>query len=76
MYDLEDKRDCVVLGEGALINHADDSNLSYGLIDLEGRKMMNFKAKRDIRKGEQLFINYYDDYPMLDINHYQKILLQ
>ena len=70
VYDLEAKRDCVVLGDAELYNHSDDSNISYGLIDKDGRKMMNFKAKRDIAKGEQLFLNYYDDYPMLDLDHY------
>jgi SET domain-containing protein len=51
-------RDCLVLGDGEIFNHDNDANTLYGLIDWDGRKLMRFQAARDIKKGEQLFINY------------------
>lgn len=47
---------CLALGIGSLFNHSKDHNIGYGPNFL--KKTMIFRATRDIRKGEQLFINY------------------
>lgn len=55
------KQDCLVLGDGEIFNHDDNANVLYGLIDWNGRKLMRFQASRDIKRGEQLFIDYRAD---------------
>lgn len=62
-YNAELKQDCLVLGDGEIFNHDDNANVLYGLIDWNGRKLMRFQAARDIKKGEQLFIDYSADMP-------------
>lgn len=47
---------CVVLGWGALYNHSDWPNATYKQI--KKRKQMEFVALRDIKKDEQIFIDY------------------
>lgn len=47
---------CIALGWGSLYNHSDDPNATYRQI--KSRKQMEFVALRDIRKGEQVFIDY------------------
>lgn len=58
-------QDCLVLGDGEIFNHADDSNVSYELVSHsengQDRMRMIFVAKRDIGVSEQLMINYQDD---------------
>jgi SET domain-containing protein len=61
VFDKANKKDCLVLGDGEIFNHADEANVLYGLIDWDGRKLMRFQAARDIKKGEQLFIDYRAD---------------
>jgi SET domain-containing protein len=61
VFDATNSLDCIVLGDGEIFNHDDDANTLYGLIDWNGRKLMRFQAARDIKKGEQLFINYAAD---------------
>jgi len=61
VYNKEECLDCLVLGDGEIFNHDDNANTLYGLIDFDGRKLMRFQAARDIKKGEQLFINYAAD---------------
>ena len=58
VFDATNNQDCLVLGDGEIFNHDDNANTLYGLIDWNGRKLMRFQAARDIKKGEQLFINY------------------
>lgn len=60
-YDKNKKQDCLVMGDGEIFNHSDDANTLYGLIDWNGRKLMRFQASIDIKKGEQLFIDYNAD---------------
>jgi SET domain-containing protein len=58
------KRDCLVLGDGELFNGSDeenDPNVGYFLEPLENRKVMVFYALRDLKDGEQLFIDYSAD---------------
>jgi len=64
-------RDCLVLGDGEIFNHDDAANVLYGLIDWDGRKLMRFQAARDIKKGEQLFIDYGADVPSVDVDGYK-----
>lgn len=58
LFDAANSQDCLVLGDGEIFNHDNDANTLYGLIDWNGRKLMRFQAARDIKKGDQLFIDY------------------
>lgn len=60
-YNIEESTDCLVLGDGEIFNHSDEANTLYGLISFDGRHLMRFQAARDIKKGEQLFIDYTAD---------------
>lgn len=60
-FSKDTKQDCLVMGDGEIFNHSDDANTLYGLIDFDGRKLMRFQASKDIKKGEQLFIDYNAD---------------
>jgi uncharacterized protein len=60
-FNKDTKQDCLVMGDGEIFNHDDNANTLYGLIDWNGRKLMRFQACRDIKKGEQLFIDYNAD---------------
>lgn len=57
-FKLDDKRDCLVLGDAELFNHSDYAQVTYSLEPLDQRQVMVFKATRDIQEGEQLFIDY------------------
>ena len=69
-FDKNKKQDCLVMGDGEIFNHDDDANTLYGLIDWNGRKLMRFQACRDIKRGEQLFIDYGADVKKVDIEGY------
>lgn len=71
---FNETQDCLVLGLGELYNHSDDPNVGYKLIDYDGRKVMLFWTLREIKKGEQLFINYTSDMPV-DVTKYTKNLV-
>ena len=64
-FKYNDTQDCLVLGDGEIFNHTEDENVSYKLrviTDSVGtRTLMHFEAIKDIRKNEQLFINYSRD---------------
>lgn len=60
-FKFNDHQDCLVLGYGEIFNHSDTPNVTYDLVEHEGRIKMRFKALRDIELGEQLFINYNKD---------------
>ena len=47
---------CVALGWGSLYNHSDQPNAAYH--EVRHRNQMEFVALRDIKKGEQIFIDY------------------
>jgi SET domain-containing protein len=69
-FNAETSQDCLVMGDGEIFNHDDDANVLYGLIEFNGRKLMRFQACRDIRRGEQLFIDYGADVKKVDIEGY------
>lgn len=57
----------VALGYGAVYNHQDIPNVSYTYSD--NKKFMVYKANRDIKKGEELFVSYGQNWWMSrDIN--------
>ena len=72
-FKFNETQDCLVLGDGEIFNHADDSNVSYELVshdeNFQTRYRMIFVAKRDIPPSEQLLINYSDDI-QIDSNQY------
>lgn len=69
-FKLDLNRDCLVLGHGELYNHSDTPNVSYRLLNLDGRAMMVFKALRTIQPDEQLFTDYRQDDPKIDLTQY------
>ncbi len=60
-FTFSDTQDCLVLGIGELFNHDDDANTIYELINLNGRFRMVFMLRKDVKKGDQLFIDYTAD---------------
>jgi len=50
------KHQAIALGVGSLFNHSTKFNVDYKT-NLK-KKMIDFKAVRNIRKGSQLFIDY------------------
>lgn len=48
------------LGFGAIYNHADEPNVAYHYV--QDLKLLVFQAKRFIHQGEELLINYGDDW--------------
>lgn len=72
-FKFNETQDCLVLGDGEIFNHADDSNVDYQLVSHNDngqiRQRMIFVAKRDIGVGEQLLINYSADI-QVDSNQY------
>jgi SET domain-containing protein len=69
-FNAETNQDCLVMGDGEIFNHDDDANVLYGLIEFNGRKLMRFQASKDIKRGEQLFIDYGADVKKVDIEGY------
>jgi SET domain-containing protein len=62
IFEWGDKSDkcCMALGYVPLYNHSYESNCEY---EMEfGNKIIRVRAMRDIRKGEELFINYNGTY--------------
>lgn len=60
-FKFNETQDCLVLGLGEIFNHADQSNVSYELIKIDGRSVMRFTSTNYIHDGAQLFINYTAD---------------
>lgn len=67
VFGWKDKHCAIAFGNGSLFNHSDDHNVTYSN-NYKSNKIV-FKATRNIKKGEQLFINYgydaayhFDDY--------------
>jgi hypothetical protein len=60
-FKYTDDQDCLVLGDGEIFNHDDSPNIGYRLIDSDGRKVMMFYTLKEIKQGDQLFIDYSAD---------------
>ena len=56
---LTDGKYLLVLGNGSMLNHNKDENLCHYY--MKDKQFYVYFAKRDIKKGEELFINYGDD---------------
>lgn len=63
-FKYNETQDCFCLGSGEIFNHSDTPNVSYELMDFDGRKVMTFTSLREILSGEQLFIDYNADVAM------------
>jgi len=55
-YDWDDKNDAIVLGYCGLTNHSFSANARYDC-NLT-KKCMEYYAAKDIKKDEEIFINY------------------
>lgn len=66
IFEWESKQQtcCMALGYVPMYNHASPSNCDYDM-DFE-HQTMSIKAVRDIKKGEELFINYNGAWNELD----------
>lgn len=58
VYAIKGQSVGIALGLGSLFNHAEDNNTNFEVILRQNRYMIKYTAKRDIKKGEQLFLNY------------------
>jgi SET domain-containing protein len=60
------KKSCLTLGFGAIYNHSSEPNLVYKFewanVNGEHKPLTTFVSSRDIEPGEELFVNYGDDY--------------
>ncbi len=70
VFKYNERQDCIVLGLGSMFNHAPTiettpnetlANVKYELASWGDRSLMFFIATRDIKQGEQLFIDYAQD---------------
>jgi hypothetical protein len=69
LYNYDNTRDCMVLGDGELFNHSDTPNIGYKIMDYADHEVMVFYTLRPIELGEQLFIDYGAD-AKIDIKEY------
>lgn len=53
-------RSAVILGYGSLYNHSENPNAEYSIN--RRTKITTFKASRAIKKGEEIFISYGDEW--------------
>lgn len=58
-YNYSDDTTCIVFGFGSLYNHSADVNVEYYIDD---KDLMHYTTTRDVQPGEELFVNYGDDY--------------
>lgn len=59
-FEFDDESEVLIQGYGSMYNHHKENNVDY-FYD-EGDDMFEFVALRDIKKGEELTVNYGDDY--------------
>lgn len=69
-FRFNEEQGCMPLGLATLLNHSDNPNLSYQIVEHDNRPMLELRASRTIRKGEELFIDYRADAEDLDIDEY------
>lgn len=58
-YNYSDDTTCIAFGFGSLYNHSSDYNLEYRIDDVD---LMHYTTLRDVEAGEELFVNYGDEY--------------
>jgi len=56
----KDNQFLVVFGSGSIYNHSDKNNCKYEIDNT--KRVMQYISKRDIKKGEEIFVNYGKDY--------------
>lgn len=59
IFDVKGKN-ALIFGYGSLYNHSDEPNADY-FFNVK-KKIATFKAARSIKKGEEIFISYGDDW--------------
>lgn len=69
-FKFVDKQDCLLFGEGELINHDAKPNLIYYLQAIDGMWFMIFETNRTVKAGEELTIDYTYDDKSIDIEEY------
>jgi SET domain-containing protein len=67
-YEWGEKKCAICFGTGSLFNHAINHNIEY-ILRIK-KKTISFVANRDIKAGEQLFINYGYD-PVKELRIYE-----
>lgn len=72
---FNEAQDCLVLGDGEIFNHDDKPNVSYQLVERDGRKLMQFAATKNIWPYDQLFIDYAAD-AKVELNNYRVNLVR
>lgn len=60
-FKYDNTQDCIVLGDGELFNHDIHANVTYQLVEVDGRTKMRFTTLSHIRTGTQLYIDYNQD---------------
>ena len=58
------QKPCIVMGYGGVYNHSDNNNLEYYSDTVKG--VMVYKASRDIKVGDELFVNYGQEYFLIN----------
>jgi SET domain-containing protein len=60
-FDYKSGTVSLILGNGMIYNHSSDPNLEHEWMD-EGETCVQFKATKPIKRGQELFIDYGEDY--------------
>jgi len=55
LFQYDENHNAVAFGYCSMYNHQDDNNAEWTILDKE---RMEIKAKKDIKKGEEIFISY------------------
>ena len=58
-FTWDKKYHCIVLGYGSISNHSKNNNITF--LKDKKNKIMIYKTIRDVRKGEELTIDYSND---------------
>lgn len=58
-FEIDERKCHLVLGNGSIFNHSEQENLEYFLAT---KRIFSFVATRDVQEGEELTINYGEDW--------------